>query len=214
MALRLLIVRHGMTQWNLENRYQGFSDPSLNHWGEQQAFRLAELLAGEEIAALYTSDLLRAWQTAKTIEGRIAKSLFVDPRLREMNFGRWEGKTFDEVRSEEPQLLSAWLSQPQSSTPPEGERFSHLTRRVRSVFAELCELYPEGRIAIVTHAGPMGILICQALHRDLSRFRHFKVDLGSISELLITDGRARLLRFNQTDHPRFLPDREGAQHCA
>lgn len=197
--LRLWIVRHGVTRWNQQDRYQGSSDVPLNRRGRKQALQLAERLADQKIKAIYTSDLARAVQTAKIIAARVQLPVVRDPRLREINFGDWEGKTFAEIQYAQPKLLSQWLAEPESITSPRGEAFGDFLNRVRALFQELGARYPQGTMVLVTHAGPAGILICLALGKEPKDFWRFKVDPGSISEVLVGGRCGSLLRFNERD---------------
>ena len=98
--LRLILVRHGETEWNAQRRYQGHSDVPLSALGRRQAARAAERLAALKIDAVYTSDLGRALETAEIIAEQRGLEVCAEPRLRELNFGVFEGLTFDEAQAQ------------------------------------------------------------------------------------------------------------------
>ena len=93
----ILLARHGETDWNRERRFQGHADPPLNETGREQARTLAAELAGEELDAVYTSDLARANETAKIIASRLGVPVVVDAELREIDVGEWQGLTWPEA---------------------------------------------------------------------------------------------------------------------
>ncbi|MBI4759502.1 MAG: histidine phosphatase family protein, partial [Chloroflexi bacterium] len=105
--MRLLLVRHGETDWNAEERYQGTTDVPLSAQGRAQAQALTSRMAGEVLDAIYASDLQRAWQTAEVIAAPHGLPVRPEPRLREIDFGAWEGLTFDEIRQRRP-AAKAW----------------------------------------------------------------------------------------------------------
>src|SRR5918995_6148846 len=120
MATRIILARHGETDWNLERRWQGHSDRPLNETGLAQAEELAEELAGEPIAAVYSSDLVRAHETARIVAHRLGLDVVAVPGLRERRFGSWEGLQDVEVERRFPRLHG----------PPGGETRPELLRRV------------------------------------------------------------------------------------
>jgi probable phosphoglycerate mutase len=135
----LLLVRHGETDWNAEGRLQGHTDRPLNDFGRRQAAALAERLAGEDIAAIYASDLARAKETAEIVGARLGLVVVVDPDLREKNWGTWEGLTSEERLAVE----------------FEGETTeAHRTRTLRSV-ERIAERHPGDRVLVVTHGGSL-----------------------------------------------------------
>ncbi len=133
----LLLVRHGETDWNAEGKLQGHSDRPLNDFGRRQANALADRLEGEEIAAIYSSDLARAKETAEILGARVGVAVVVDPDLREKNWGSWEGLTGDE------RLTVEFVGEATED---------HRDRTLRAI-ARIVELHPRGRVVVVTHGG-------------------------------------------------------------
>src|SRR3954451_24173941 len=135
----LLLVRHGETDWNAEGKLQGHTDRPLNEYGRRQAQALADRLAGEQVDALYASDLCRARETAEILGERLGIPVDVDTDLREKNWGTWEGLTSDE------RLEVAF----------EGETSeAHRERMLRAV-ERIVERHPQGRVVVVTHGGSL-----------------------------------------------------------
>ena len=95
--LRLILARHGQTDWNVHHRYQGHAQVPLNGRGLQQAAALGRRLAGQGIDAIRSSDLPRAWMTAEVIASACDLPIELDPRLREMDFGDWQGRTHNAI---------------------------------------------------------------------------------------------------------------------
>lgn len=136
----LLLVRHGETDWNAERRYQGHADVPLNARGREQAEALAEQLAGEDLDAIYSSDLSRARVTAEVVAARLGIPVVVDPDLREVDVGPVEGLTFEEA-----QVFDGWQGEPKD------EHAERILRAIHRIAAE----HPEGRVLVVTHGGSM-----------------------------------------------------------
>ena len=106
---RILLARHGETDWNRIGRWQGHADPPLNEAGREQAAALAERLAGDGIAAIYSSDLRRASATARTVGKQLGLAVVEDPALREIDVGSWSGLTRAEVAERFPEGFARWL---------------------------------------------------------------------------------------------------------
>jgi broad specificity phosphatase PhoE len=138
--IRVVLARHGVTEWNQANRYQGHQDVPLSDLGRQQAARLGERLRSEAISAAYTSDLARARDTAAiALEGR-GVPLVATPALREINFGAWEGLGHRDIAERFPEAWSAWTRDPAATRPPGGgESLADLHQRVVGFFRSALE---------------------------------------------------------------------------
>jgi broad specificity phosphatase PhoE len=136
----LLLVRHGETDWNAEGRLQGHTDRPLSDYGRRQARRLAEELEGEELEAIYSSDLARAHETAEIVGERLGLPVALEPDLREKDWGTWEG--LDAVERDRVEFVG-------ESTEAHQERMLRALRRI-------AERHPgDGRVLVVTHGGSM-----------------------------------------------------------
>lgn len=115
---RLILIRHGETDWNIEGRYQGQADPPLNRRGLSQAEQVAIPLKHVGIDLLYSSPLLRAYQTAQTIAQELGVPLYTEPRLMEIHQGDWQERLQSEIEDMNPELFRRWRAEPWSATPP------------------------------------------------------------------------------------------------
>ncbi|GAA2528748.1 histidine phosphatase family protein [Pilimelia columellifera] len=152
-ASRLVIWRHGNTDWNRERRVQGHSDIPLNPLGLRQAATAAPMLAALRPAAVVSSDLARARQTADALAERAGLAVTTDPRLRERHFGRWQGRTMPEVIDAHPHEHARWVA----GDPDPGceiEPRDRLLARGRTAFAAAADLVSDGAVVVVvTHGG-------------------------------------------------------------
>ena len=142
-----LLVRHGETDWNFERRVQGHADRPLNETGRAQARALAEELAGEPIDAVYSSDLVRAHETARVVAERRGLPVTAVRDLREKHFGSWEGLTDQEVLARFPEARRGHWG--------DGESTAEVNARVVGALRRIAESHPDGRVLVVTHGGPL-----------------------------------------------------------
>ena len=145
--MELLLVRHGETDWNRDRRVQGHTDVPLNEAGRTQAASLARELAGEDLDAVYSSDLARARETAEAIAAPHGLDVVALPALRERNFGTWEGMTDAEIIERFPE----------AQTRPWGdaETQDEMGDRVLAAVHEIAARHPHGRVVVVAHGGPI-----------------------------------------------------------
>lgn len=161
----LWLVRHGQTDWNLEGRYQGHVNQPLNEAGLAEAARAAQELARPEavkLDALFCSDLLRAVQTAELIGAATGLTCFVDPRLREVNLGAWEGMLSTDIHQNFPAEIEARRRDPVGYRPPGGETLGEVAGRIFQAVEEITAQYPGGQVVIVSHGLALAVLIARA----------------------------------------------------
>jgi broad specificity phosphatase PhoE len=156
----LLLVRHGETAWNAERRWQGHADPPLNDVGRAQARELADQLADEPLTAVYSSDLVRAHETARIVAERHGLDVVVDRDLREIDVGAWSGLTHDEIRLRFPQDLERWQTTGVAAERG-GETTEQLHERVVAAAERIARGHEGEQILIVSHGGALRTL---ALH--------------------------------------------------
>lgn len=159
MATTIVLVRHGETDWNRDNRFQGRADQPLNEAGRSQARELAERLHAEPVTALYTSPLRRASETAEILAERFGLEAQRHDALLEIDVGAWEGLTIEEVRKTYPeQVAGDWRS-----GWDEGETYAELSERVVPALVELGVKHEGGHVLAVTHAGPLRAAIAASM---------------------------------------------------
>jgi alpha-ribazole phosphatase len=200
--MKLLITRHGETDFNLARRYQGQSDIPLNQTGIQQAELIAKRLTGEKIDAVYSSDLSRAADTAKKIASMQMQSpeLQTDPRWRELSFGDWEGLNHEEMNAGWHDLVTTWYADPANTSTPNGETLSQLADRVKSVLDELKNKHNDETIVVVSHSGAIQALLCFTLGVDLNRYWQFRISQASLTVINFYEDNAILNLFNDVSH--------------
>ena len=199
-TVKLFLVRHGQTDWNINRRFQGQSDVPLNEAGRQQAAALANRLSRERIDVLFASDLQRTHETARIIAARHACEIRVDARLREINFGAWEGLTYDEIKLNDPAAFAAREADIFTTAAPDGETLNQLTARVKSVLNDLHTQYADQTILMVAHGGPLQILLCLALNLSPSKYWQFHLATASLSQIAFYPAGAILNLLNDTSH--------------
>ena len=147
------MVRHGETDWNRDNRFQGHADPPLNNAGRAQARELAGVLAEDRLIALYTSPLRRASETAEIVADKLALEMRVDDDLREVDVGSWSGFTRTEIEARFPDGYRRWLDYGHGWD--DGETYDELGARVVACLERIAEAHPRERVLAVTHGGPI-----------------------------------------------------------
>lgn len=167
----LILIRHGETDWNVEGRYQGQADPSLNGKGHTQAQLLARALAANPPNLLYASPLRRAYETAEVLAGDLRIPLFTDSRLVEIHQGDWQGRLRGEIASKYPDLFKQWETDPWGVTPPGGESLVQVQSRVYAAIDEITARHVGKRIGLVLHRIPIALLKVryQSLDPDVVR---------------------------------------------
>jgi probable phosphoglycerate mutase len=150
----LILARHGETDWNRDGRFQGHADPPLNDRGREQARSLADALADERLDAIYSSDLLRAHETAIAVAVQKGLDVIVDSDLRERDVGEWSGLTLPEIEERFPEQLRRFREEGASV----GESREALARRVVAAARRIADAHPGGRVLVVTHGGALRTL--------------------------------------------------------
>jgi broad specificity phosphatase PhoE len=200
----LTLVRHGVTEWNSSGKYQGRSDVPLSIHGRMQALQLMRALSNERFERAYTSRLSRAAETARIILEPHAVELVTDDRLREFDFGAWEGLTWDEIVRRWPFLRGRGSTSAKEYAPEGGERFEDVCDRVRSFLAELATT-ANGKILIVTHAGVLHAALAVLGNRTYDRPED-RLSLSfapaSISRITMDTEHARIMMLNDVRHLR------------
>ena len=205
--IRLLLVRHGQTEWNSNGRFMGQMDIPLDGTGLRQVQAVAHRLRVEQPAIIYTSDLQRALHTAKYIQTAIADyrqapppPLASDARLREMYFGNWEGLTYSEIQSSQPLQLKAWEADLLNFRPPGGENLRQMGERVSEFLDEIMLAHPGETVMLVAHGGTFEALAMVHLGFKTDKVWQLRMSNTGISEFSCYPAGATLDRWNDTGH--------------
>ncbi|MDR3560372.1 MAG: histidine phosphatase family protein [Negativicutes bacterium] len=197
---KVILVRHGQTLANKEGKYQGHTDAPLSWEGMRQAELAAARLAGEELAAVYASDLRRAFVTARIIARRHCLPVAGLAELREINFGQWEGLTYDAIFASWPKEIKQLYGGDTEAEIPGGESFRQLQKRAVGAVNMLVARHPEETIAIVSHGGTIRTIIADVLGMPLSRLWHIRQDHVAINGIDYHHGFAVVYILNDTYH--------------
>ncbi len=186
MSATIVLVRHGETDWNRERRFQGHADQPLNEAGRRQAGELADLLDGDRLAAVYTSPLRRARETAAIVAAHVGLEAHELEALREIDVGDWQGLTIEEIRTRFPERADvAWRSGWEN-----GETHGELDARVIPALRGLAGRHAGESVLGVTHAGPIRAALAAATGVSLeeSRARIGPLENCSVYRFVVRDG--------------------------
>lgn len=197
---RILAVRHGETAWNADTRLQGQTDISLNATGQEQARRLAEALAGEDIDAIIASDLVRARDTAQAVADRQGMTLATDAGLRERSFGIFEGHTYAEVERLWPEESARWRRREPEFGAEGGETLQGFYDRCVATATQLAETHPGRTLLLVTHGGVLDCLYRAASRIPLNAPRTWELANTGVNRLLYTPQGFTLVGWGDVQH--------------
>lgn len=197
---RIIAIRHGETSWNVDTRIQGHLDIPLSANGRWQAERLALALGHEPLAAIYASDLTRAWETAQYVGRAQGIAVTKETGLRERGFGDFEGKTFAEIEVLLPEQSLRWRKRDPEFSPTGGESLVALRSRVINAAQRLAALHPGELIAMVGHGGVMDVLYRAATRLDIQAPRTWALANAAINRLLWTPEGFSLVGWADTHH--------------
>jgi broad specificity phosphatase PhoE len=199
--MRLIIVRHGESEWNRIHRYQGQLDAPLSDLGLRQAEALAQRLKAEQLDHIYTSTLQRAALTAKAIAAYHPHVPFgTDDALLEIHHGEWQGKFADEILAQYADGLQEWRQHPTRSQMPGGESFSNVLKRTLDFKEQLCQRHGDETILISTHDVVVKILVADALGMNMDRINRIWVTNASISVIEYGDDLPYLVSLSEACH--------------
>ncbi len=201
---RIILVRHGQTEWNRQERFRGWVDIDLDETGLRQAEAVAARVARWEVAAIYSSPLRRAVATAQIIANRLSLPVVPLEGINDMNFGIWQGLSIGEVKENYPELFDLWRYNPQRLEIPQGESLEDVRKRVVATIDELTARHESATVALVTHRVVCKVLLCHLLGLDNSHFWQIAQDATAINLFEITEGKATVTLLNDTCHLRAL----------
>lgn len=192
---RVSIVRHGETEWNLADKMQGVSDSPLTPKGISLAKELGEKLAGMTFSKIYTSDLGRAYDTAKYINEKLGLEIILEPRLRERNMGIFEGHNWAYVKEHYPEDFKKAVSEDLEYRIPEGQSKQDYVDMIADFMKFVTEKHPGENILVVTHRGFIDFFMRQVLGISVNARRCFKVGNTSLNVFSFEKGRWMLEHF-------------------
>jgi broad specificity phosphatase PhoE/ribonuclease HI len=198
---RMLLLRHGQTELSIERRYSGRGNPQLTDLGRRQADAAARYLAQlGGIAAVISSPLQRAYDTAAAAAKALGLDVTVDDDLIETDFGSWEGLTFGEAAQRDPELHTLWLRD-SSQPPPDGESFDAVAHRVRRARNRIIAEHGDATVLVVSHVTPIKTLLRLALDAGPGILYRLHLDLASLSIAeFYPDGAASVRLVNETSY--------------
>lgn len=199
---KLLLARHGATELNSARIFVGQRDAELSALGQSQVKKLSGRLAAEKIDVIYSSDLRRAMVTAETIASKHKLEITTCPELREVDYGKFEGLTFEQITQLYPELAGLCLNWDLQLKFPDGESVEELKQRVNKFLGRLKHHDQEQTVLIVAHGGPLRLIICSLLGIDPRHWRQMHLDLASLSIVNIYPEVAVLSLLNDTSHLR------------
>lgn len=199
--MRLILVRHGETEWNATLRYQGHANIPLNEQGRGQARKAGERLARYGATAIYTSNIVRAAETANIIGATLGLAARPMPDLREIDVGQWEGLTPEELYRRFPEHMQAFDRDPARTVRLGGELYAQLQARALVALNTIHAAHPGDELVLaVSHGGTIRALLCHIIGLDLAHFGRLWLDNGSFTEVRHGSHGWRLVRLNDAAH--------------
>jgi broad specificity phosphatase PhoE len=207
--MRLILVRHGETEWNRQSRIIGHTEIALNETGRKQAALLAQALRNEKVSAIYASPLRRTRETAAEISRVLGVEVEFSDAFKEIDAGDIDGLTFEEVAGRYGDFFSLWMRGDPSLRLPGGESFMDLRNRTWPALQRIVSEHNDGDVIVVSHTLAIMSMIASALGMDMADFRRIRLNVASISILEFKDQAVSMLMFNDTCHWKGLERHDG-----
>ena len=190
----IYLARHGESDWNAANRFQGHSDRPLTDHGREQAKALADLVAAESVEAIYASPLSRALETARIVAARTGLAVVADEDLREVDTGSWSGLSRAEVQERYPEGFQRWITG--GAGWEDGESYEEMAERVLAAVNRIAAAHPGGRVLLVSHGGPIRAIQAAADGMAINKYRRLRpVEPNArLSSVAVGDDGLRLPR--------------------
>ena len=187
-----ILIRHGQTDYNLQEKFQGVSDISLNAKGRKQAKKIRKKFKEENVDIIYCSDLIRCQQTAETVSP--GNRIMLNKNLREMHFGVFEGLTYDEIKEHHADEYKKWKQDILDHVIEQGESFNQMNNRVIAEFENIRK--NNEKAAVVSHAGCIRTILAHYLTGDIENSWRFFIENCSITKLCFNRDYAYLKSLN------------------
>ncbi len=198
--MRLILVRHGQTEWNSGGRYQGQSNVALSDTGRKQARFLAERFPVKQLDAIYTSDLDRAKETAECVGERLGVPVYPEEAFRELSFGDWEGLTYQQISSRWPEEANKLFTAPDELVIPHGETFQELQKRALDKIHLLYKKHIDQTVAVFAHGAINKTILAGLMHIPLHYLWSLRQDNTAVNILRLDDGYVMVELINSTSH--------------
>jgi len=176
MTTRLFLLRHGETEANIDQIYQGQGDSPLSELGRQEASELARALKSENFSAVYSSDLLRSHETASYVAEPHNIAAIKLEGIKERHYGIWEGLNFEEIKKKHSKIYRGWLEDPARTTIPEAETLEALQQRGVNTIEEIINKHQGQTVCVVGHGGINRVILFHYMNLDLNNFWRIKQD--------------------------------------
>jgi probable phosphoglycerate mutase len=202
-ATEFVLVRHGQSEAVVEGQdlpltEDGHGDPPLSDLGRQQAELVGRRLADQKVDAIYVTNLCRTAQTAQPLADRLGMTPTVEPDLREVFLGEWEGGAFRQKVADRDPVAIQMFQEQRWDVIPGGEPAEQFSARVRAAVERIAAAHPDERVVVVAHGGTIGEILRQTTKSEPWAF--VGSDNASISHLVVTPELWRLRRYNDTTH--------------
>ena len=191
---KLYLIRHGLTEWNVQNRMQGMKDIPLCEEGVRQALDLSDRFKETKIGAIYSSDLTRAYNTALLIAKHHSIAVNKDKLLRELHFEEWEGKTLNELKNLKE--FNHWKKYPHTFTFPDGKCLKDIQDKIINFVERIIKKHIDENIFIISHGGSLKLIILGLMGFDISFYNKFTLYNASVSIIDIKEDKNVLLLLN------------------
>lgn len=201
--MKLILVRHGETLSNRENRIQGLTDNELSDYGRAQVRKLSESLKAESIESAISSPLKRAYQTAQTICQYHNVEIGIETNLQELNHGDFENVLIDELKEKHLPFIQQWFQNPASVAMPNGESLHDVQRRAWNAIEKIIN-NSKDNVLVVSHGMTIMTILCKIRNMDLSFGRDVRVDVASKTIVEFKDGKGIIMSLNDVTHLKDL----------
>lgn len=178
--MKIYVVRHGQTDWNITGRFQGWADIPLDASGIEHAKNLNHFLKDIDIDVLYSSDLIRALQTIIPLSVQKSLPIYIDNRFRELSVGEWEGKNWSELSQVYKEFIERSSKNGFTEAIPGGESLKAFQDRIVNGFESMVQQHEGKDIVLVTHGGSIRVLLCYLMNVSLIRRDEFPAENGSV----------------------------------
>ncbi len=203
-SIPIILVRHGQTAWNKEERFRGRADLPLDDFGIKQAEAAATRLADYNAAAIYSSPLMRTMMTAEPIAAQLGLVTQPFEGLIDIDYGAWQGLSTEEALEQDANLYQQWIESPQNARFPQGEGLQDIRDRVTGVIEMVLAKHTGQKVILVSHVVVCRVFICTVLGLDNSHFWQIGQDVNAINTIGIREGKLVLNSLNDICHLKGL----------